>query len=195
MKYCPRCGKDHEDADETCARCGYSFSSASVPEPVTAPAPVEAENAAPVVFEPAPVVTEPVVPAAPEPAAPTPAPVRAEPVVPAPTPVAPVAPEMPKPAEKPHKQLLTTFQYILLFILFAIPVVGLVFLFVFGCGNPKNASLKRFSLAVLILTLIVWILIIAAVLVGYVVYADVLPEMFASFRQWFAGPDLSALGL
>lgn len=61
----------------------------------------------------------------------------------------------------PKKLLLNTFQYMMLMLLFSIPVVGLIFLFVWGAGHPKNPSLKRFSAAVLL-----WRLILAALFVG-----------------------------
>ena len=56
--------------------------------------------------------------------------------------------------------LLSSAQYFFLILLFHIPVIGLIFLFVWGLGRPKNLSLKRFSLAVLILRLIGWLLML-----------------------------------
>lgn len=65
--------------------------------------------------------------------------------------------------------LLTSAQYFFLILLFHIPVIGLIFLFVWGLGRPRNLSLKRFSLAVLILRLIGWLIMLLctiAVLLG-----------------------------
>ncbi len=65
--------------------------------------------------------------------------------------------------------LLTSAQYFFLILLFHIPVIGLIFLFVWGLGRPRNLSLKRFSLAVLILRLIGWLIMLlctVAVLLG-----------------------------
>lgn len=214
MKYCPTCGNAVDDAVKFCFRCGHAFpvapvypaetpaadaplDSAAVPEteaPVAAE-PVDgmpaAETAVPETQDPSPFVMETSAPEsalAPEPAvAPEPAPA----FVPTPEP----AHNAPQAPQKPRKELLSTVQYILLILLFCIPVVGLVCLFIFGCGNPKNTSLKRFSLAVLILTLIVWILLIAAAIVCYVAYADTLSTFLRSFQQWFSALDLSALKL
>lgn len=71
-------------------------------------------------------------------------------------PAAPLQEDVP-----PKKLLLNTFQYMMLMVLFSIPVIGLIFLFVWGAGHPKNPSLKRFSAAVLL-----WRLILAVLLVG-----------------------------
>ena len=91
---------------------------------------------------------------------------------PAPVPVA--VPEQPA-AEMPvitqlppKKQMLSTFQYVVLSLLYAIPVIGLIFLFIFGAGHPKNGSLKRFSAAMLILRLLFWIAVLALAIVAMV---------------------------
>ena len=91
-----------------------------------------------------------------------------------PTPVPVAVPEQPA-AEMPvitqvppKKQMLSTFQYILLSLLYAIPVIGLIFLFIFGAGHPKNGSLKRFSAAMLILRLVFWIVVLALMIVAMV---------------------------
>ena len=102
--------------------------------------------------EPAAAVIAPVEPAA----------APAEPVAEAPQDM-PVITQMP-----PKKQMLSTFQYVLLTMLYSIPVIGLVFLFVFGAGHPKNGSLKRFSAALLILRLVFWILVLAGLIVAMV---------------------------
>ena len=93
-------------------------------------------------------------------------------VEPAPVPVA--VPEQPA-AEMPvitqvppKKQMLSTFQYVMLSLLYAIPVIGLIFLFIFGAGHPKNGSLKRFSAAMLILRLVFWIVVLALMIVAMV---------------------------
>ena len=88
--------------------------------------------------------------------------VPAEPVAEAPQDM-PVITQMP-----PKKQMLSTFQYVVLTMLYSIPVIGLVFLFVFGAGHPKNGSLKRFSAALLILRLVFWIAVLALLIVAMV---------------------------
>ena len=75
----------------------------------------------------------------------------------------PVITQMP-----PKKQMLSTFQYVVLTMLYSIPVIGLVFLFIFGAGHPKNGSLKRFSAALLILRLVFWIAVLALLIVAMV---------------------------
>lgn len=131
MKNCPVCGTELAEEAMFCFHCGKSFAD---PEPETAPSAEEVSQA-----EEAP---------APEAAAPLP-PVEEAPVF------------VSESTIPPKKLLLNTFQYMMLMLLFSIPVVGLIFLFVWGAGHPKNPSLKRFSAAVLL-----WRLILAALLVG-----------------------------
>ena len=79
------------------------------------------------------------------------------------------AQEMPVITQVPPKsQMLSTFQYFALSLLYALPVIGLIFLFVFGAGHPKNGSLKRFSAALLILRLVFWIVLFALMIVAMV---------------------------
>ncbi len=129
-------------------------------EPITEESITEEPIAQEPTEEPMPVIEQPAVMEEPltvieQPAA---APVVA--VIPQPIPTAAVT-EEPAKAQKPakRKDLLTAFQYIALTLLFHVPVVGLVFLFVWGCGGTSNISLKRFSLAMLILRLIGLILL------------------------------------
>ena len=68
----------------------------------------------------------------------------------------------------PRKQMLSTFQYLGLTLLYGLPVIGLIFLFIFGAGHPRNASLKRFSAAMLILRLLFWIVLLALFIVAMV---------------------------
>lgn len=146
MKLCPNCGSQLADDAKFCEECGQSLpADAPAEEPVAEPAaqaPVEA-------------------PAQPEKPVAVPAVVqdspKAEPAD------MPVVTQMP-----PKKQLLSTFQYILLSLLYGLPVIGLIFLFIFGAGHPKNGSLKRFSAAMLILRLLFWIAVLALLIVGLV---------------------------
>ena len=157
MKQCPNCGNTVLDDAKFCVECGQPLSAEA---PVTEAAPVEA----------APVETAAEAPAAPaEPAAP----VAKAPE--APVPVAVPAASQEAPADMPivtqvpsRKQMLSTFQYILLTMLYGLPVIGLVFLFIFGAGHPKNVSLKRFSSAMLILRLVFWIVLLALLIVAMV---------------------------
>ena len=135
MKQCPYCGSELADDAKFCGECGKVLPE-DAPVVTPAEAPVTAE--APIAAE-APV--EPV-------AAPAPAtePVQAE---------ASAATDMPVVTQIPSKkQMLSTFQYLALGLLYSLPVIGLIFLFIFGAGHPKNGSLKRFSAAMLILRLL-----------------------------------------
>lgn len=149
MKLCPFCGSELNDDAKFCGECGKPLPEeaplkAEIPAEPAAAEPVAAEPAAPVVAAAAPV------------AAP------AEPVA-EPAQDMPVITQMP-----PKKQMLSTFQYVLLTMLYSIPVIGLIFLFVFGAGHPKNGSLKRFSAALLILRLVFWIAVLALLIVAMV---------------------------
>ena len=144
MKQCPYCGSELNDDAKFCGECG---------KPLPEEAPLRTEvPAEPVEAEPAAAVIAPVEPAA----------APAEPVAEAPQDM-PVITQMP-----PKKQMLSTFQYVLLTMLYSIPVIGLVFLFIFGAGHPKNGSLKRFSAALLILRLVFWIAVLALLIVAMV---------------------------
>ena len=214
MKYCPHCGTAVEDAVKFCFRCGYPFpvAPAHVPEAEPAsqtecdPAPAgEASDSAPVNAEDvtaeacalageaasrADTAAEESAFAAEEPTPAVEAPVYAP--APAYTP-APTARQLPQQPQK-RKDLLTTVQYILLLLLFQVPVIGFVFMFVFGCGNWKNTSLKRFSLAVLILTLIALILTVSAMIVLYIVFVDDMPAILDRLQQALPMLDIGILG-
>ena len=149
MKLCPFCGSELNDDAKFCGECG---------KPLPEEAPLKTEIPA----EPA--AAEP---AAAEPAAPVVA--AAAPVAAPAEPVAEPAQDMPVITQMPpKKQMLSTFQYVLLTMLYSIPVIGLIFLFVFGAGHPKNGSLKRFSAALLILRLVFWIAVLALLIVAMV---------------------------
>ena len=153
MKLCPYCGSELNDDAKFCGECGkplpedaFAVTEAPAePEPQEPAAP--AESAAP--SEPVIAPAEPVI----VPAAPVAEPVQDMPVI----------TQMP-----PKKQMLSTFQYVVLTMLYSIPVIGLVFLFIFGAGHPKNGSLKRFSAALLILRLVFWIAVLALLIVAMV---------------------------
>ena len=144
MKLCPFCGSELNDDAKFCGECGKPLPE-EAPQREDMPAePVAAEAAAPVIAA-AEAAVAPVEPVA-EPAQDM-----------------PVITQMP-----PKKQMLSTFQYVVLTMLYSIPVIGLVFLFIFGAGHPKNGSLKRFSAAMLILRLVFWIVVLALMIVAMV---------------------------
>ena len=154
MKLCPHCGSQLSDDAKFCVECGQAL-----PEdaPQVTPAPE------------APAAEAPAAPAPVE-AAPVPAAAPCEPPV-APSADGPIITQMP-----PKKQMLSTFQYVLLTMLYSIPVIGLIFLFVFGAGHPKNGSLKRFSAALLILRLVFWIVVLAGLIVAMIKNGRLLSE-------------------
>ena len=175
MKHCPFCGSELDDDAKFCGECGRllqeevpaaaeTCTEPAAEEPVTAPEAAEAAPEAPVAAEPAAVPAEPAV---------VPAPVvteqpKAEPAASGDMPVITQVPS--------RKQMLNTFQYIALSLLYAIPVIGLIFLFIFGAGHPKNVSLKRFSAAMLILRLVFWIVLLALLIVAMVRNGRLLSE-------------------
>ena len=146
MKQCPYCGNSILDDAKFCVECGKSLVEDA---PAEEAAPAEAPEQI--------VVEAPVAPA--------------EPIVAvaAPEPPSAVADDAPVITQIPsRKQMLSTFQYILLSLLYGLPVIGLIFLFIFGAGHPKNASLKRFSAAMLVLRLVFWIVLLALLIVAMV---------------------------
>ena len=145
----------------------------AVEEPVAEAVEEAVEEPVERAFEPEP-VEEPVVETIEEPA-PVEEPIPEPAVEPIVTPVAaPVQEPVAAPVQTPPPQtvvqatdsrsLMTTAGYIFTTILFSIPIIGLIFMIVWGCGKPKNISRKRFSLACLIMWLIgVIIFLIVAV--------------------------------
>ena len=161
---CPNCGTELNDTLRFCTECGTSLEAVRV----DAPAPSEPE--------PAPQPMDPEAPAAPE--APIPQPViPAAPVVPDPAEPAPIDTTAPiEVAATDPRNMLTTAQYFFLIILFHIPVIGLIFLFVWSLGRPKNVSLKRFSLAMLLIRLICMLLMLAMTVFSLLVMTNVIPN-------------------
>lgn len=163
-----------------------SLSEEPVTKPVETPEPAPVEELEPVA-EPEPL---------PEPE-PAPAPVyEPEPVFvpkPAPEPRPVFTPE-PKPVvkEEPKKDtivlatdsrsLMTTAGYIFTTILFHIPIIGLIFMIVWGCGKTKNISRKRFSLAFLIMRLICYILTLACAVFLLICFSEVFPKLWGAVK-------------
>lgn len=188
MKYCPSCQYQTEEDAKFCPECGAPME--DMPSD-TAPVEVEPEAApcekpeepAPEEAAETPAEAPEEEPAAEEPAAEEPAPAAEEPVqepvcaVPAVTAAPAAAAAAPVPAQKDDSQLLSTFSYMMLQVLFRIPVIGIVFLFIWGAGSPKNASLKRYSASVLIWRLIGFILLLAVAIVGVIKFGAVAEKL------------------
>lgn len=146
MKQCPYCGNSVLDDAKFCVECGKSLVEDA---PAVEAAPAEAPEQ--IVAETPAVPAEPIV------------------AVTAPEPPSTAVDDAPVITQIPsRKQMLSTFQYILLSLLYGLPVIGLIFLFIFGAGHPKNASLKRFSAAMLVLRLVFWIVLLALLIVAMV---------------------------
>ena len=133
-----------------------------IPEPEPAPEPVIPEP------EPEPVFETPVYEA---PKQETPA---AEPLA---TPVSESKAE-PTVLATDSRSLMTTAGYIFTTLLFHVPLIGLIFMFIWGCGKTKNISLKRFSLAFLIIRLICYLLIVAATVFLVVSFSGVIQSLY-----------------
>ena len=161
-------------------------------EPVSEePAPIEPVQEEPVpdpIQEETVAFEEPVQEAAPatEPpvAEPAPAPVSQ----PAPAPKAPAGakPEQPIVLATDSRSLMTTVGYIFTTILFHIPVIGLIFMIVWGCGKTKNLSRKRFSLACLIMRLIGYIVLLSAAVFLLICFSGKFPILTNAFAEFFA---------
>ena len=147
-----------------------------MPEPEPAPEPMPEPEP-----EPEPVkVQDPVV--IPTPAA-EPAPAKAEPVH-----TAPPAPEQKEVVVNAtdSRSLMTTAGYIFSTILFHIPVIGIIFLFVWGCGRPKNISLKRYALAWLIMRLLGVIFVLCVAVFVLICFSDKFPILTDAFRRFLS---------
>lgn len=158
------------------------------PEPVSEPEPIAVPEPEPVA-EPEPIVVPEPEPVAEPVAAPTPEPVD----VPDPIPSIPVQPEPAQTApEQPivlatdSRSLMTTAGYIFTSILFHIPVIGLIFMIVWGCGKTKNLSRKRFSLAFLIMRLLGYIVLLSATVFLLICFSGKFPILTNAFAEFFS---------
>jgi len=99
---------------------------------------------------------------------------------------APAAPEV-KEEKKPEKGAISVLGFIGLFILFSIPVVGLVFAIVWACGVTENKTLVNYARAWLILWAIALVIaIVASVIIAVVVipnYKHLWPEIERILRE------------
>ena len=213
MKTCPVCQKMLTDQAKFCYYCGASLLNA---DPIEAPVAEPAADAEPVAEEPVKAEPAPVPEAAPietepnaihasepveEPAPETepnaidasepieePAPI----VMPEPSPAPAVEPApTPVKAETPvlatdTRSLMTTAGYIFTTLLFAIPVVGLVFMIIWGCGKTKNISRKRFSLACLIMRLICYVVVLAVAVFMLICFSGKFPILTEALAKFFA---------
>ena len=156
----------------------------TAPEPMPEPEPIPApEPVAEPVPQPEPVYRPEPTPA-PEPVyTPEPEPVYRPETTPAPEPVpAEPKPEQPIIVSTDSRSLMTTPGYIFTTILFHIPVIGLIFMIVWGCGKTKNLSRKRFSLACFIMRLLGYILVLSAALFLVICFSGVFPALWEAVK-------------
>ena len=192
---CPNCGTELKDGTRFCIECGAPLADASAvldapvatePEQLASQEPEQPVPELPVTEE---QPFEPEQPKAEEPAA---EPQQSEPEAPQ-QPVPPVLPPVENPpafkeqapiappAGTDTRSLLTTAQYFFLMILFQVPIVGLVFQFIWGLGRPRNLSLKRFALATLVLNLAVTLLSLLCVIYLLLCMMGVIPSVHFRF--------------
>lgn len=169
-EYCPQCGAPLPENCLFCPSCGASCAQPSQPEPqpaepvlpagepvqADAPAEVSAEDTALPAGDPAPEIAQP------DDGGQTPPP-------PGPGPRYAAQPPRrtprPAPAAAPDKNEMTTGRYLLCLILFAIPVVGLVMMFIWAFGHDGNVQRRRLARAALLFTALVLVLVILAAVV------------------------------
>ena len=210
MKTCPVCQQTLTDTAKFCYYCGASLLDPA-PEP---PVPPIADDPAPEIpseptetipnIEPAPEHIPEITPE-PEPV-PEPEPEPVPVIVPEPTPKSDT-PESPK--EQPRTQsaaapaverkpesivistdsrsLMTTAGYFFTTILFHIPVIGLIFMIVWGCGKTKNISRKRFSLAFLIMRLICYIVLLSAAVFALICFSGIITALWEAVKPILLG--------
>ena len=204
---CPNCGLPAHETDKFCIGCGAPLRKPQpeiIPEPAAPavePAPaveqavseaVEAPKAAEnelkeAVAEAEKVFTAPEIPAAPAvpvvPAAPVEPvkPVHSEPVRPN------VVPAKPDPARSKLDKPLTTWGFIWRILLFAIPVLGIIPLFVMAFSKGVNKNSKHFASAVLILMLVCLLLCIAGAIYVFCTYdAATINDWITNFLNNFS---------
>ena len=187
-EYCPQCGAPLPESCLFCPSCGASCARPSQPEsqpavPAEGPVPADfsaetaAEDAAPPAGDPAPETAQPD-DGGQTPPPPGPGPrYAAQPPRRTPRPV---------PAAAPDKNEMTTGRYLLCLILFAIPVVGLVMMFIWGFGRDGNVHRRRLARAALLFTALVLVLAILAAVVMAAIGALgywLLPHRYNNYYQ------------
>lgn len=172
MKHCPNCNTEVSEEAGFCPECGFSFLTVQkAEEPVADPAPAEETPAPQADGEPS-AEEAPALFAEEEGEEPAPE-LKAE--------------EESEEEEAPEdkKNMLATWQFFLLEALFAIPVIGTVFLFIWAVGHPKNESLRRFASSVLIWRLLFYVLVFAAVAVMLLTFKDWAPRVSQYMSRLF----------
>ena len=142
--FCANCGKQNPDDSKFCESCGAPL--ADTAAAIAAPAAAAVAYTPPPQLQPQPVYRPPVAPQQPVYAAPVPQqqPYYQQPQQPAYNPAAVGA------GAKP----LSVGEYILTFIVTAIPLVGFIMLLVWAFGSDTNPNKKNFCRAMLIMMLI-----------------------------------------
>ena len=195
MKTCPVCQKVVTDQAKFCFFCGSSllndqYEPVVSADPEPAPEPIAEPEPEPIA-EPEP---EPEPEPIPEPVSiPEPEPIREPKPVPEPKPEpVPVEPVKAEPAEPKKEQpiivstdsrsLMTAPGYFFTTILFHIPLIGLLFMIIWGCGKTKNLSRKRFSLACLIMRLLGYIFVLAVTVFLLICFSGRFPALWNAVK-------------
>jgi hypothetical protein len=145
--FCPKCGQNLENGIKFCTKCGYDMALAQVEQPVSQAAP-----------------QQPVYQAPPQ-----------QPVYQAPTQTPPPpAANPPKPDPVSLDKPLSVLQYLGMFVLLAIPILGIILVFKWAFGKSVNTNKRNYARAVLIMFIIMFILSI----VFSVIYGSILMSYF-----------------
>jgi hypothetical protein len=153
--FCPNCGANVNNASRFCSECGTDIATNVIPQETPPPMPQE---------------TSPTVPPPPPPK---------------PQPVAPPPPQyIPQP--KYQSKLPPVFddrpmsvgQWILTFIILAIPIVGIIMIFVWALGSTANLNKRNFSRAILIM----WIIGIVIGIVFAIITASTLSSLMQQLK-------------
>lgn len=165
---CPNCGMETEGNEKFCTNCGTKF---DAPQPVENPQPAEK----PAEPKPEEIPAKPAAPAAPQtPYVNTAA--AAAPVV--------VATKEKKKREMAPCKPLSTWGFIWRSIVFCIPVIGIIVMFVMAFAKGINENSKSYARSCLIFLLIAVIILIIAAVFGYI-FREQLADWFQKIQSSF----------
>ena len=190
MRYCTDCGAQIADDAVFCTNCGRKTEVTSSPEAAPASEPVHpsapASQAAVSAPQEAPCAQRAANPGGtgPAPNADAPSPARGSAPVPPPPPPhpeaypAPVFRADPPPPEGSRYNPISAWGYVGIFLLFAVPVVGLVFTIVWACGGCRKVNKRNLARGVLLIYLFAVIILVIAGIVAVAVTGSALSTIF-----------------
>jgi hypothetical protein len=198
MAFCTGCGAHVPDDVKFCTECGKPIGvtlndqndSMDLTAPPTLPEPEETM----LTFDPLPVQppplpvqpTPPPVQPAPPPVQPAPPPVQPAPppVQPTPPPVQPTPPPVQPPPVDRRYAPMSTLGYIGAYILFALPLIGVIMMFVWGFSGSTNINRRNLARANLIFLLIGVIFTIVLVILAAVAGVALLNYVQENFNEF-----------